>query len=332
MPAEFVAYEQSWRRHHPDWELVTWTDATLPPLRNQAQFDAATTPAQRADLARYELLLDRGGVYVDCDMECLRPLDELLDGLRAFAGREDEYLINNAIIGAVPGHPVLEAAVAESARRIAALPGAPVVEQTGPLMFTEMVRGLETDMMVFGPERFYPYHFTEPERRGGPFPEAHAVHHWAGSWSEQLRHDDGPLRVAVLLDPARPDAVRAAVAAVAALFGPVDPVELALVAREGLRDPEPVLRAAGALCAEHGVAAAVAYEPQELAGARLAATYAPLPEPAADARALAGWVARLALVRRYCDGRTPAPPVAVAMPASWLAPCRPGGDGGTITP
>ena len=53
MPEEYVRFGEGWERLHPGWTMRLWTDADLPPLRNQAAFDVATSFAQRADIARY---------------------------------------------------------------------------------------------------------------------------------------------------------------------------------------------------------------------------------------------------------------------------------------
>jgi len=310
MPERFAAYGETWRVHHPGWEIIDWTAATLPPLHGQAAFArAAGTPTRQADLARYELLAVRGGVYVDCDMECRRSIEPLLDGVHAFAAREDERIVNIAILGAVPGHPLFALAAAEAVRRIAALPGAPVNEQTGPVMFTELVEtlGPAADLVVFGPERFYPYHYSEPERAAGPFPDAYAVHHWEHSWSDELDGLAETFRVAVVVDPADPDTARPALAAYAALFGPLDAVELALVVAGDAASDAPVL---SALIADHGVPGEVtAYAPDELAGEKFSAI------ATSEPRSLAEALARLALLRKYLDGRAMAPPRPVTLPS-----------------
>ena len=48
--------------------------------------DPARNLAERADVLRYEILRRHGGVYVDVDVECLRPLDDLLTGVRGLRG------------------------------------------------------------------------------------------------------------------------------------------------------------------------------------------------------------------------------------------------------
>ena len=88
MPDEVQAARQTWIDHHPEWEFRIWRLEDLTWLRNQRLFDRAVPYSQKSDFARYEVVHRFGGVYLDTDMECLRPLDPLLDGCEFFAGRE----------------------------------------------------------------------------------------------------------------------------------------------------------------------------------------------------------------------------------------------------
>jgi mannosyltransferase OCH1-like enzyme len=185
MPAEFVAFGETWVQCNPGWEMVLWTPATLPPMTNQAEFDAEPRAAGRSDIARYEILLRFGGVYIDCDFECLRDIAPLLDGVSLFAGWEDSGSVNNAIIGATAGHPVLAELVETIPGRVAAHSTAEINVQHGPVLFTEVVTahaGADPGIVLYEPSILYPYHYTQPDQRGEPHPEAYAVHHWFGSW------------------------------------------------------------------------------------------------------------------------------------------------------
>ena len=123
MPRDFLDYRESWRRHHPDWEMRLWTDESLPGdfVRPEA-YERLRNPAERSDIIRLEVLFRFGGVYVDTDVECLRPIDPLLEGVDFFAGyvgrkevgsKTIENAVNNAVIAAEAGHPVLERALRE---------------------------------------------------------------------------------------------------------------------------------------------------------------------------------------------------------------------------
>ena len=78
------------------------------------------------------------------------------------------------MLGAVPGHPLFERASREAALRIGVgtIPAA-----TGPAFFTELLEDFP-EVTLYGPEKFYPYLWTERHRAHEHFPEAYAVHRW----------------------------------------------------------------------------------------------------------------------------------------------------------
>jgi mannosyltransferase OCH1-like enzyme len=183
-------YADTWRR--PGWSLRQWSGPEeLYPLRNQAIYDAADRIAPnhagqlRSDVLRYEILLRYGGVYVDHDVELLKPIDELLD-VQAFAAWEvPASWINQAVLGAVPGHPLLEALVAglpESLERAGRRRLRPAV-LSGPQFLTRTVnRDGPFDLTVYPKAWFYPYLWSEIDRHGPDhlelWPDSYAVHHW----------------------------------------------------------------------------------------------------------------------------------------------------------
>jgi hypothetical protein len=56
-----------------------------------------------ADWFRYRLLFERGGIWADTDMICLRPFDYAATEIFAW---QDERLVNNAVLGLAPAHPL----------------------------------------------------------------------------------------------------------------------------------------------------------------------------------------------------------------------------------
>ena len=187
-PERVVDLETAWREINPGWLVHTWREWDLPALRNQLWFDAAAHPAQRADIARLELLHRFGGVYVDTDLAPLRPIEPLIADTECFIGAEDKQWLGTAIIGSRPNHPFLTRLVDGIGASILSQPGAEPNEQTGPKYVT--ARHLDhlrdhhaAPVAVFPSTLFYPYHFSEPERHGGPFPNAYAVHEWSMSWT-----------------------------------------------------------------------------------------------------------------------------------------------------
>jgi hypothetical protein len=162
--------------------MVTWTEDTLPTLQNERPFRAAYTQALKSNIARYEILLREGGIYVDTDFECLRNLEPLLDGVDCFVAWAEPGLANNAIIGARPGHPFVHDLVVSLEEHIhrSSAQDAHVV-QSGPQYLTDVLRR-HPDVVTFPPELFYPYAWHERWRRRERFPGAYAVHHWSLTW------------------------------------------------------------------------------------------------------------------------------------------------------
>lgn len=175
MPVEFEPYRESWRKHHPGWELRLWGEDNLPDgLRTSAVYERDREPVERADILRLELLWRFGGVYLDLDMECLRPLDPLIEGLDFFGTEIKPGRVTNTVIGAAPGHPVFDRALSELTLHE---PGARFDKtRSGPLFFDRVVRRF-TGIPTFPPELFYP---STPEQRR----DAYAVHHAARLWKD----------------------------------------------------------------------------------------------------------------------------------------------------
>jgi mannosyltransferase OCH1-like enzyme len=176
---EFQHYGETWRSHHPGWEIRLWTDDDLPEFGLTDVLARGRHHAERADVLRYELLKQFGGVYVDIDFECLRSLEPLIEEVEVFAtlmmGSQTPRRVSNCILGAVPGHPLFERASREAALRIGvgAIPRA-----TGPPFFTQLLKDFP-EVTLYSPEKFFPYLWTEQHRAHEHFPEAYAVHRWA---------------------------------------------------------------------------------------------------------------------------------------------------------
>lgn len=180
MPAEHERFGETFVQYHPRWEMRLWTDEDLSALDiTESERGRARTHSELSNLMRYEVLRRFGGVYVDTDVECKRPLTPLLRGIDAFAALELPGRVGNAVLGSVPDHPAFTRA-ARQARRTLGL-GEHSVQANGPY-FLSLILEQEANVAILGAELFYPYRWDEPERRDDTFPDAYAVHHWKKSW------------------------------------------------------------------------------------------------------------------------------------------------------
>lgn len=181
MPDTYVRFGESWRQHHPGWEIRLWTSSDLPPLSCPDGFERCRNFGEASDLLRYEILTRYGGVYVDTDVECLRSLESLIADASAFAAYARPGVVGSAVVGSVPGHP----AIAKALEVVCAGAGSgSQVETTGPVALTGVLKEAE-DVELFGRETFYPLDYWEipfAESDAVELGDAYAIHHWHATW------------------------------------------------------------------------------------------------------------------------------------------------------
>jgi len=225
LPDEYVPFRKSWITHHPDWLFVFWTNNPLnynqgqvlihtfeqleDYIKNESQasnyvvvdvkqlafdnrffYDQAFNYGEKSDILKWEIVYRFGGLYVDTDFECLKPLDDFHYMYDFYTGIQplDTYMVQlgAALYAAYPGHPILRYCVEEikNNQHIDQ-----IIVKTGPIHFTrsffKTFNCWGDDCNVALPASyFYPCSY---EQKGLPAhvwqrPESYAVHHWAGSW------------------------------------------------------------------------------------------------------------------------------------------------------
>ncbi len=118
-PADIRVLMQSWRGAEPEFTIDLFDDAAAKAYLSRYSgaavaraFAMAAEPAQRADIFRLARLHRDGGYYVDADDRARRGFTaQLPPGATLVMHQEDLGSAGNNIIGAVPGHPVIGAAL-----------------------------------------------------------------------------------------------------------------------------------------------------------------------------------------------------------------------------
>jgi mannosyltransferase OCH1-like enzyme len=198
-PDEFLRYRERWALLHPDWMVLVWSDESyqreIMPARTAAYYrdPARWSPKSsvwqwRADIARYEILAKMGGVWIDADLEPLRPIDPIIEQAEggAFAAREDARNINNAFMGCERGHPFIVDVLNGLPDRITTNRHLRVNRSIGAGYLT-VVAGRHPELLVLPPELVYPFSYTQLDRRGEEFPAAYTKHHWNNRTQGQAR-------------------------------------------------------------------------------------------------------------------------------------------------
>lgn len=86
----------SWKQKMPDWRIIEWNetnyDVNCIPYSKEAY--EAHKYAFVSDYARCKVLYEQGGIYLDTDVELIKPLDELVNKCHGFMGFELDETVN----------------------------------------------------------------------------------------------------------------------------------------------------------------------------------------------------------------------------------------------
>ena len=103
---------ESWKKFCPDYEIKRWDESNvnLDCCKYCREAYDAKKYAFASDVLRFDILSKEGGIYLDIDVELLKPLDNLLD-MRCFMGFEkygkDFSVAPGLIIGSEKGGKVV---------------------------------------------------------------------------------------------------------------------------------------------------------------------------------------------------------------------------------
>jgi hypothetical protein len=204
-----IEWQQKMKLLHPDWTVRTWrgnsmlpasmltSDGEIIECRHPEYLARCPTYAKCSDVWRYEILEQKGGVYLDTDFEPIKNFEPILHDKTAFAGWcETRYgwdddcpkghtkmEIGCSIVGCTPHHQWMQELVA----------GTPNQDVIAPLSLafpyiTESTK-LHPEVYCFPKETFYPVSWDKYALGGKRSlrkevlpPETYAVHRWSSNW------------------------------------------------------------------------------------------------------------------------------------------------------
>ena len=109
-PEDVLKMIASWKKHCPDYEIKEWNETNFDIHLNRYTEEAYQQKkwAFVSDVARLWALVHEGGIYMDTDVEVIRPLDNLLAN-KAFIGFEGTQWIGTNLMGTEPHNAFLQA-------------------------------------------------------------------------------------------------------------------------------------------------------------------------------------------------------------------------------
>ena len=202
---DYCAYRDTWLKNHTHWEYRYWDHLSARKLIEEDYawflpvYDQYPHFIQRCDAVRYFILHRFGGLYVDMDIENLKPVDELFVNCDLALFKAVKGYANSAMASA-RGHPLWEAVFKELPLRVENKPqgvtGKPersdsfhICYSTGPILLSDCVEAGGFDQ--FEATRVHPTYIFEPlspmEVDGeiiqtNDTSRSYAIHHMSMHW------------------------------------------------------------------------------------------------------------------------------------------------------
>lgn len=198
IPDQYKKWMESWKYYCPDYEIIEW---------NEENYDVHKSPyvgqayesgkwAFVSDYVRIDIIHEYGGVYLDTDVELIKNIDVML-GNDAFCGFEsNEYVAFGLGFGAKKFHPIIHEIKEYYDNRNFISDDGSLDQTTCPVIQTSIMKrhGLAcngefqlVDGMTVYPSQVLcgmsPYSFRVVRN----LKDTYAIHHYAGSWVEDLR-------------------------------------------------------------------------------------------------------------------------------------------------
>jgi mannosyltransferase OCH1-like enzyme len=197
-PAEFKTWQKSIVALHPGWEYKLWRDKDIESLNlyNKSLYKASKNYGERSDIARYEILYQFGGVYLDVDFQCIKSLSDfhhVYDFYTSIVPLDCCSSLANGVIGSMPRHPILRECITSLSSN---WHQKTILLRAGPQHFEKAfwkaAQAYNGKIIAFPASFFFPITNTQATtikttEAIRPFikPETVAIHHWTGTWTHQ---------------------------------------------------------------------------------------------------------------------------------------------------
>ena len=191
---------EDWKKLHPGWIIYCWNETNI--LSDCDYVKNAVSSknwAKVSDWLRLWALKEFGGIYLDTDVELLKPLDELLKN-KAFLGFQSSdptRLLNSAVLGSEINGYLASNLLSKLTKDFT---GFERDDSTGPGIITQFIcsnfcekieniknvnENIETVLCtIYAKNVFYPMDWPKMGVKSERvfYPETIGIHHWDVSW------------------------------------------------------------------------------------------------------------------------------------------------------
>ncbi len=187
---------ESWKKYCPDYEIIEWNEDNF--NINCCDYVKEAYEAKKwafvTDYVRLYVLVKQGGIYMDTDVELIKPIDSFLS-YEGFSGFESSGLIPTGIMAAIQNQPLFQELLQEYT-------GKHFRTQDGQLDLTTNVKRITDTCLKYGlildnkqqiiqGVTFFPMDYFCPKnavtRELNLTQNSVAIHHFDGSWMDSDR-------------------------------------------------------------------------------------------------------------------------------------------------
>jgi mannosyltransferase OCH1-like enzyme len=182
----------TWKKYCPDYNIIEWNEKNFDLESNTYISEAykAKKWAFISDYARLWIIHKHGGIYMDTDVEVLKPLDTFLKH-DAFSGFESNNTIPTGIMGGIAGHIWYKKLLEYYNHRHFILPDNRYDMTTNVTIITNITSGMYNIILNNTFQEFddglvfYASDYFCPKSKTGAINKTvntYTIHHFAGSW------------------------------------------------------------------------------------------------------------------------------------------------------
>ncbi len=193
LPEEFKKNLASWKKYCPDYEIMCWNEDNFD--INMCNYTKQTYESKKfaylSDFVRIWALKNYGGIYLDTDVEILKPIDELLD-CEGFIGFENKYWLGTSVIA---GQGKWLDDVLQLYMKSDFIVSGKMMMVTSPIIFTKVLekhglkqngtmQHLKDGVNIYPEDYFSPKNFWTGEIKVTE--NSYFIHHYAATWFGKL--------------------------------------------------------------------------------------------------------------------------------------------------
>lgn len=196
MPALAKKCIKSWEKYCPDYEIVCWNEENFDISQNRYMREAYDSRkwAFVSDFARLKIIYDNGGIYLDTDVELIKPIDDLLES-EGFMGFDEKGIVASGLgFGADKGNKIIGEFLSDYDNISFVLEDGSFDLTPCPDRNTAALKRLGMDMenkdQIFMGMRFLPAEYLCPmEYDTGKktiTENTYSIHHYSASWTSSV--------------------------------------------------------------------------------------------------------------------------------------------------